>query len=181
MTPSYSFRTAINGFHKEDVVRYVEYINAKNANQAAQLKADLENAEKELAELRELEGLQGRCQELEQENLELLQQIEALRQELAAEKEKKAQPLAHSEAELEAYRRAERVERQAKESAQLLMQQANQVISNAESRVDDSAARIGAISDRVMAELQQLQQAVVSSKASLQEASSALRGIKPAE
>ncbi len=179
MTPSYSFRTAINGFHREDVVRYVEYINAKNANQTAQLKADLENAERELTELRELAGLQTRCQELEQENLELLQQLEALRQELADQK--KQQPVAHSEAELEAYRRAERVERQAKEGAQMLMQQAAMVLANAENKVDDSAARISAISEQVMAQLQQLQQAVAGGKVTLQEASSALRGIKPAE
>ena len=42
MAAPQNFRTAFNGFHKEDVVRYLEYINSKHTNQINQLTAEAE-------------------------------------------------------------------------------------------------------------------------------------------
>ena len=35
-----NFRSAFNGFNREDVVRYLEYINAKHAAQVSQLTSE---------------------------------------------------------------------------------------------------------------------------------------------
>ncbi len=185
---AYNFRNALNGFNREDVVRYLEYVNAKHANQSAQLKADLEKAEKELLRLRKLEGVQAqleavqaRCDALEQDKLALSQELSATQQALAAEKEKKAQAPLHSEAELEAYRRAERVERQARERTEALCQQANGILADAGVKVDEAAANIGRMAEQVNQQLQSLQQAVISGKTVLQEASVALYAVRPKE
>ncbi len=186
MAAAYNFRSALNGFNREDVVRYLEYINAKNANQTSQLKNDLENAEKEILRLRKLEGLQAelealqvRCDALEQEKRDLNGQIEVLQQELVAESQKKAQVVNRSEEELEAYRRAERVERQARERTEALCQQANGILADAGIKVDEAAANLGLMAEQVNQQLHALQQAVVSSKAVLQEASIALCSVRP--
>ena len=40
MAAPQNFRTAFNGFHKEDVVRYLEYINSKHSAQVNQLTSE---------------------------------------------------------------------------------------------------------------------------------------------
>lgn len=42
MADTPNFRSAFNGFHREDVVRYIEYLNAKHTTEVNQLKAELE-------------------------------------------------------------------------------------------------------------------------------------------
>ena len=37
-----TFRSALNGFNREDVVRYLEYINAQHAAELNQLRSELE-------------------------------------------------------------------------------------------------------------------------------------------
>ena len=51
MAAPQNFRTAFNGFHKEDVVRYLEYINSKHTNQVNQLTAEAEELRKQLEKL----------------------------------------------------------------------------------------------------------------------------------
>ena len=129
MASPQNFRSAFNGFNREDVVHYLEYINAKHTNQVNQLTAEnqelraqldqrpsedqqalIESLQAQCAELTaQLEEAQARCAELEQqaeETGEVVVQEEAL------------SPSASDE--LEAYRRAERIEREAKERAELV-------------------------------------------------------------
>ncbi len=172
MASAYSFRTAFNGFNREDVVHYLEYINTKNANRVAQLESELDNARKEVSRLQDLEDLQQRCQTLEQEKADLLQELAQLRQQ---------QEQRSNEAELEAYRRAERMERQARQRTQQLFQQANGILADASAKVDTAAEQIGGMADQVASQLLVLQQAVVGSKAALQEAAAAMYTIRPEE
>ena len=81
--------------------------------------------------------------------------------------------------ELEAYRRAERIEREAKERSELVYFQANGVLTEAAAKVDDVSAEITDMADQVMRQLTQLQMAVASSKQALQEAASIMNTIKP--
>ena len=37
-----TFRSALNGFNREDVVRYLEYINAQHTTELNQLRSELE-------------------------------------------------------------------------------------------------------------------------------------------
>lgn len=187
------FRSALNGFNREDVVHYLEYINNKHAAQVAQLNGDAEQLRRQLDDVdpEELDALKDRCEELEAaldaanaEKDALQQQVEALTrkvQELEqAAQEPKAAPAPVKEAapvfsgsatqELEAYRRAERAERMAKERAQQICRQTNAILADATLKVDGAAAQIGAVTDQVMAQLNLLQSAVSSSRLALQEA-----------
>ena len=44
-----NFRSALNGFNREDVVRYIEFINNQHNAQVAQLNTQLQNAQEALA------------------------------------------------------------------------------------------------------------------------------------
>ena len=192
MSTPQSFRSALNGFNREDVVHYLEYLNTKHSNQVNQLTAENEtlrqqvealpdaesqrllvaSLEERCAELtRQLEQSQSRCAELEQQ----------LEQSHCAVPEQVQEPALSPSAseELEAYRRAERIEREAKERAELVYFQANSVLTEASARVDGISSDITEMADKVMTQLTQLQVAVSSSKQALQDASSIMGAIRP--
>ena len=83
------------------------------------------------------------------------------------------------EAELEAYRRAERVERLAHERVEQLYHQANGTLADAAVKVEDASNQINELADHVTAQLAQLQSAVASSKQALHEATAGLYAIRP--
>lgn len=194
-----NFRSAFNGFNREDVVHYLEYINTKHKNQIEQLTAEnqqLRSAAPKPGEVQTVTFLQELCadltQQLEAEKArcaELTAQLEALQaqaEELPAKES--AEPIAAVPAEpmssiaseeLEAYRRAERIEREAKERAELVYFQANGVLSEATAKVDSISVDITDMADQVMRQLTQLQIAVSSSKQALQDASSIMNAIRP--
>ena len=192
MAASQNFRSAFNGFNREDVVHYLEYLNAKHTNQINQLTAENEalraqvdtlpelesqqllvaSLEEKCAELtRLLEAAQARCEELEQAA------AQAPTKENAEPQEPALSPSASEE--LEAYRRAERIEREAKERAELVYFQANSVLTEATAKVDGISSDITEMADKVMTQLTQLQVAVSSSKQALQDASSIMGTIRP--
>ena len=195
MSTPQSFRSALNGFNREDVVHYLEYLNTKHSNQVNQLTAENESLrqqvealpdaesqrllvaslEEKCAELtRQLEQSQSRCAELEQQ----LEQFHCAVPEQPAPAQEPALSPSASE-ELEAYRRAERIEREAKERAELVYFQANSVLTEASARVDGISSDITEMADKVMTQLTQLQVAVSSSKQALQDASSIMGAIRP--
>ena len=190
MAAPQNFRSAFNGFNREDVVHYLEYINTKHNNQISQLTAENQQlrtaAQASVEDQSELvASLQAQLEEEKNHCAELTQQLEAL-QARCAELETQAEtvvpvetisPLASEE--LEAYRRAERIEREAKERAELVYFQANGVLSEATAKVDDISADITDMADQVMRQLTQLQIAVSSSKQALQDASSIMSTIRP--
>jgi hypothetical protein len=81
--------------------------------------------------------------------------------------------------ELEAYRRAERIEREARERSELVYFQANSVLTEAFAKVDTIANDITDMADQVMRQLTQLQISVSSSKQALQDAASIMGTIRP--
>ena len=241
---SQNFRSAFNGFNREDVVHYLEYLNSRHTalvnqlteeaenlrqkltvaaqaiandsargEQIAALEAELEALQQQLSEARQAaEAAETARQALEAECISLRSQLDtaaaavsgeagaecaALRQQLAeaqaenvrlkeALEKAKAAPAVvapvqavPTEKELEAYRRAERTERLARERADQLYRQTNGVLAEASVKVDQVAADIGAIADQVVAQLQQLQQAVSGSKNALKEAADLMYTIRP--
>ena len=191
MAAQQNFRSAFNGFNREDVVHYLEYINTKHNNEVNQLTAETEELRERLAQqpdedqLALLEELKLRCQELteqleaaEAKNAQLEARCDTLQQQLDA-KPVVQEAAPSSSAELEAYRRAERAEREARERAELVYYQANGVLTEATAKVDSIAAEITDMADQVMGQLTQLQMAVGSSKQALQDASSIMNIIRP--
>jgi len=192
MSAPQNFRSAFNGFNREDVVRYLEYINTKHTTQVNQLNSEIdylrarvETMQPDSTIAEERDALQVRVQELEARCAELEQaaaapQAEAPAAVEAAEPVAVPAPVTYSTSdELEAYRRAERTERLAKERAELVYHQVNGVLAEATVKVDGVAAEIGTMADQVMQQLLQLQNAVSDSKKTLQEAVSTMYAIKP--
>lgn len=167
MAEARRFRSAFNGFNREDVVQYIEYLNSNHALQLEQLNTQLRRAQEELSPKKEtsaapadlsaeLEALQARCAALEAE----------LAQCKVAE--------SNEAAELEAYRRAERTERLARDRAAQIYSQANAVLADATLKVDCAVGEMTA----------QLQNCVASAeqaKAQLQETVDTLYAIRPEE
>ena len=84
---------------------------------------------------------------------------------------------APSESELEAYRRAERVERTAKERARQLGQQTAQVLDQASGQVEDAAGQIAQVSTQLGQLLDQLQSVMDSSRRTVREAVGAVQSL----
>lgn len=219
MTEQQNFRTAFNGFNREDVVHYIEEVNAKHAAEISQLNSDMQYLQDKLTQYETLAeegtdeeiapGLEqqvedqaaalveqsDRIAELEQQLAdaqEAAQTAEALLEEAAAENARLQEELnaaltrqagvqTQQNAELSAYRRAERVERQANERALQIHNQVNGALADATVKVDEAAAQIAAMTEEAMQQLKQLQLAITGSKQVLEDTAAALYAIRPAD
>lgn len=171
MSEMKNFRSAFRGFNRQDVVNYIEYINNTHNAQVEQLNNQLQAAlarptDEEMKA--RLEAAEARIAELEET---LSQQDRAVLSDGAS----------CTEQELEAYRRAERVERVAKERAEQIYAQANGVLAEATLKAESASAHIGAIADQVSNQLKEYQDSVLETKATFQEAVATLYAIKPQE
>lgn len=169
------FRPALNGFNRQDVVRYIEYLNNKHNAQITQLNAQLRAAQEALEQAQTpVSPDLALTQQLEEEiakNARLEQTVAELRGALAQNA-----PAPTSE-ELEAYRRAERTERQAQERARQIGEQANAALADAAVRIDEALVQISTAAEQVNAQLQQYHAVVEAAKSVFQDASTALYGI----
>ena len=160
MASVHHFRSAFNGFNREDVVHYIEFMNNQHATELERLTNQLQAAQSKCnndLQVR-LDAAEARCAQLEAQ--------------LAAE-------AAAAEEELETYRRAERTERLARERAQQIYTQANAVLADVTCKADVASEQINAIAQQVSAQLMCYQQAVADTKDTLQEAVAALGAIRP--
>ena len=193
-----SFRSALNGFNREDVVHYIEYINARHNTELNQLRADMEALQSQLNAAGEAVACSEALEALRQERDELREAVAQLEEQLTAPSEKEralearcaeletalqaakavqAQPQLNYE--LETYRRAERTERIARERAELVYHQTNSALAEITAKMDDAAAHVGRVADAVLAQLNALQSAVTDSKTVLKDAVSTMYTIRP--
>ena len=200
MSKNKTFRTALNGFNREDVVHYIEYINAQHAAQVNQLTAELEQLRNQSAAPAENPALQETVEQLREENARLEERLQAmdaqrveLEEELQAALAEKYQAVldrdaaranqvttqSRMEEELEAYRRAERAERIAKERVAQLYDQANGALADATVRTDETATQICAAADAVIAQLTELQDLLRQGKITMKDAATAMYAIRP--
>ena len=164
-----NFRSAFNGFNRKDVVEYIEYMNNKHNAQVEQLNNQLQAALAKPSDgdlQAKLEAAEAKIQELE----------EALANQIPAEP---VETKSCTEEELEAYRRAERAERQANERAKQIYEQANAVLAEATMKAESASAHIGTIADQVTDQLKDYQQSIQSTKEAFQEAVATLCAIRP--
>ena len=162
------FRTSLNGFNREDVVRYIEFLNTQHANTLAQLNSQLQTAQAQAADpalQARLEAAEARCAQLEAE-------LDALRC---------STPVPSTDQELEAYRRAESAERTARERAQQIYAQANAVLADVTVKVEAAAQQAGAAADQIASQLEAYRQSVSGTKDAFAEAVAALYAIRPEE
>ena len=225
MAVSMNFRSAFNGFNREDVVNYIEYISAKHTAEVNQLNSEIEylkgkqpagaqedttalqsriaELEARCAELEQAEAPAANTQELENRCAQLEAQLKQFQDEKAQADAATATQQNHVEQELEAYRRAERVERMAqeraalteqiarenaqhteqvaKEYADLIYAQANAALADATVKVDTAAGEINRLVEQAMQQLSQLQSAVTGSKKPLADAAASMYAIRSSE
>ena len=193
MATPQSFRSAFNGFNREDVVHYLEYLNAKHASQVEQLNTEVTFLRKKLEEqpeedpaaaeevTRRMAELEEKLAESEREREDLSQKLVQLEKELEEARAERVTIQHRTDLELEAYRRAERTERMARERAEQVYRQTNGVLADASAKVDEAAGQVSQISDHVMSQLDLLREAVNCSKQALTDAASGLYSLKPRE
>ena len=164
MAENMNFRTALRGFHRQDVVQYIELINSRHSAQIAQLNTQLKTAREELAQVA---AAPAQDEDLQAQLDAANARIAELEAQLAAKPEK-------SDDELEAYRRAERAERMAKERAQQLTDRMHGVLADATVRMESISSGISDTMDALAAKL-------AASKQELQSAVDALYAIRAQE
>ena len=164
------FRSSLNGFNRQDVVRYMEFVNNKHAAQVAQLTNELEylRGKQDTLDAGRVAQLEKDLSAAQLENAALRQRVAELEKQLAGQSAA-APAAAPSESELEAYRRAERVERVARERAKQLAQQAAQALDQAGTQAEEAAAQIAQVSSRLSEQLARLQDAMDSGRRTLRE------------
>lgn len=209
MASPQKFRSALNGFNREDVVQYIAYINSKHESLTAQLKEEAHALREELDQLKgksaqptaisqlataQVGELREKCSRLEQENAALREQLaksdpselQRLREQLAQAVQERDAALAsrqtaesRTEEELAAYRRAERMERLAQCRASQMYDQANGALADTSAQLDAAAATLEQAVDATTAQIRTLQQAVAESKQIISNATAALGAIRP--
>lgn len=207
MEAKQNFRSAFNGFNREDVVRYIEFLNSKHAAEITQLRSEIqflstkeeepavvETVQEDTAPLTEriaqqeaqISEVSGRCGALEEEvaalkaeKEQLVAEKAELEEQLAALRQENEAHKARIADELEAYRRAERMERLANERAEQLCQQVNGVLADTTVKVENASNLVSDLSDRVMGQLMELQTAVTGTKQILRDATATLYTIRP--
>lgn len=182
MASAQNFRSALGGFNREDVVHYIEYLNSKHTAAINQLKAENQNLTDELAALRAKPDLEAEYNQLLEEKASLQAQLDELTAQVTVlqvqlEEAQQATPLADEE--LEAYRRAEKAERNARERARQIYCQATGALADATTQVDDAAEHFKLLSQRLTSQLADLQATVDKSKSALQHAAATMYTICP--
>jgi len=185
MAAPQNFRTAFNGFNRDDVVNYISYITTQLDNQINQLNSELDQLRQELSEKpaapivddSELEALRQQVAVLKTELQMKDETIAQLRTEKAAPAAPAVSPL--TEQELNAYRRAESAERRAMERVNQMYAQASGVLADTVSRLEENSGSVAQLADLVRADLTKLEAAILQSKAVLSDSSAVLSAIQP--
>ena len=196
MANSQNFRSSFNGFNREDVVHYLEYLNNKHNSLINQLTTEADYLRQKLSATADalasdashterIEALEAQLAESQAARAALEAECTDLRAQLAAAQEANVQaqtapaPSSTVMMELEAYRRAERLERMAQERADQIYHKTNGVLAEASILVDQVATDISGVADQVVQQLQLLQQTVTGSKQTLQDAAAMMYAIRP--
>jgi len=197
MSVPQNFRSAFNGFNREDVVKYIEYINAKHTAEVNQLTSENEFLQDKLNALdggseanEQLQQAQDQRDALQAQVEQLQERIAQLEADLEAALDGQSAPEAPTvtrtaasqhkiEEELEYYRRAERIERQARERAEQVYRLTNSALAEASVQVEDAAQSIGELADKVSEQLALLQNAVAGSKQTLRSAAATMYAVRP--
>lgn len=157
------FRSALSGFNRSDVANYIEAISAEHQKQ---LKAEKEEREAILEQLnavrRTLDLEEGKVKALEEELAQSKAALEETQKMLeeALEMEPDEPQEDYGSLELEAYRRAEALERSTTERAAKVRQQLGDLIEETAGRYEQVGQDIKSLSEDLGINLQRLQEAL---------------------
>lgn len=164
MAATQRFRSAFNGFNREDVVNYIEYLNNQHTAEVNQLNNQLQEA-KGAVSAEDLAALQA--------------QLDAALQRCAELEEQLSVKEATVSKELEAYRRAEEAERKANERARSIYAQAQAALDGATSMAEAAAEEFNQVAERTTQQLKEYQSSIAATVSSFKAAASSLSSVKP--
>lgn len=165
------FRSALNGFNREDVVQFIQTATARHETELSQLKDDnqrLQETCRQQAE--ETAALRDEIAQLQSQ----LEETQAALEEASAPKNAPQCPDWKAE-ELAAYRRAEEVERQSRERAAQLHRDLTALIADASIQMDDANATLSEVMAQINSDLLRLRTAMDLGKNVLNDTVSSLR------
>ena len=156
MTDFSKFRSALSGFNRSDVANYIEAMCADHLKQLKEKDAEREALLEQLNDVRRvLDEKKAEAKSMEQELAELRSLLEdATCAEPAAPQED------YHSLELEAYRRAEAMERSTAERAAKLQQQLTGLVEETAGRYEQVGQDIESLSKDLGVGLQRLQEAL---------------------
>lgn len=178
-----TFRTALHGFNRTDVVQFIQKNTMEHEKELRLLRE--ENAQIQ----QELDTLRSDAARLRLINADLTNELEALRQAQAAVPAQPeldaplppvttvaaAAPSDFNEQELAAYRRAELVERMARERAAASVARMNTAFSQANAKLTLTNQDLSTLLDTFRADYEQLQQIIGTVQGIFQESSESLK------
>jgi len=170
MAGSYeNFRNALNGYNKNDVVSFIQRMTVEHDKSVKKSKEQILNLQNEMNEVKaERETLSAQLQASSDEKNAMQEELQKLKDELAAAKaDAQKREDSYNELELAAYRRAESVERQAKERAAVITQKLEIICSDSKNDLSDISAQIDALSGELAAKYQELDVLLNHAKSSL--------------
>lgn len=183
MASNQNFRSAFNGFNRDDVVNYISYMTTKHENQLNQLHGELDALREELAQRPESVISPEEVEALKKQVLELQQALAEKDARLAQLQAQPAAPAAPAvnvaEMELDAYRRAESAERRAMERVDQMYARANGVVADTAARMEENAQLVSDMADRVLGNLEALQNAVAEGKSILADSARLMATVHP--
>lgn len=157
------FRSALSGFNRSDVANYIEALSAEHRKQLKTEREERDAALEQLNELRTMldakDSLVGELTaELEDSKAALEETRKMLEEALSMEPEEPAED--YGSMELEAYRRAEAMERATTERAAKIRQQLGDLIEETAGRYEQTGQDIHCLSEDLQTGLQRLQEAL---------------------
>ena len=193
MSTTQNFRSAFNGFNREAVVNYISFMTTKHETQLNQLQTDLAQARQDLEERQdvdlvselEVSDLRQQLEEKDELIAELQAKLAEKDEQIAQMEERTAAPVeavaapSLAEQELTAYRRAESAERRAMERVGQMYAEANGILAQTISDLDQNASVVDQITEQVRADLERLEKAVSQSKAILTDSAVMVAAIRP--
>ena len=184
------FRSALNGFNRSDVAEYIEALCAKHQSTMQDSQDEIEILTQKLAQAQEeLENQTAKTAAVEAEldqtqtALEATQKaleeaLTALTEPAAAEPEETPD---YPSLELEAYRRAEAMERTSAERAVRLQQQLNDLLDQVSGRYEQTGQEIQVLTEDIRINLQRLQEALSDLEAIFDETTQSFEDMDTAE
>ncbi len=168
---SYTFRTAVGGFHKGDVTAYISKTASAHQTALAALQKQVETLEQENASLRE------QLQMLSLPNL-----LDQMAPEPAPDAAPQSEPVdppdpSLKERELLAYRRAEAAERLACQRAKKLYSDIQHICDDSAASMDDADAVTREALEIILAQLQRVRNSVDGLSGVIQASSESLRAM----
>ena len=159
-----TFRTSLHGFNRTDVVQFIQKMTTAHEKETRGLQEEADRMRQEL------DALRSEAAVLKEQNEALLAQIEELSQADPApvvqpepEPQSAATP-GYAEEELAAYRRAEVVERKARERAEATTRLLKNVFAKANERLNAGSEEFSAAVETLRADYARLQQLLSDAK-----------------